>query len=136
LKLCLEPRGRRQLQDILYRLRPLGVGESDRAKVFGLVGQVDGLCGLSDLSGLPSPSAGRLGGADGSGGAPDLGGTRREERRPGSKYAALETCRYEVREAEAMMQREDIPMLDTSSKSIEEIAATILHRAKLARHIY
>jgi regulator of PEP synthase PpsR (kinase-PPPase family) len=60
----------------------------------------------------------------------------REERRPRSKYAALETCRYEVREAEAMMQREDIPMLDTSSKSIEEIAATILHRAKLARHIY
>jgi regulator of PEP synthase PpsR (kinase-PPPase family) len=60
----------------------------------------------------------------------------REERRPRSKYASLESCRYEVREAEAMMQREDIPMLDTSSKSIEEIAATILHRAKLARHIY
>jgi regulator of PEP synthase PpsR (kinase-PPPase family) len=60
----------------------------------------------------------------------------REERRPRSKYASLETCRYEVREAEAMMQREDIPMLDTSSKSIEEIAATILHRAKLARHVY
>ena len=60
----------------------------------------------------------------------------REERRPRSKYASLESCRYEVREAEAMMQRENIPMLDTSSKSIEEIAATILHRAKLARHIY
>ncbi len=60
----------------------------------------------------------------------------REERRPGSKYASLESCRYEVREAESMMQREDIPMLDTSSKSIEEIATTILHRAKLARHIY
>ena len=60
----------------------------------------------------------------------------REERRPGSKYASLENCRYEVREAEAMMQREDIPMLDTSSKSIEEIATTILHKAQLARHIY
>jgi len=60
----------------------------------------------------------------------------REERRPGSKYASLETCRYEVREAEALMQREDIPTLDTSSKSIEEIATTILHRAQLARHIY
>ena len=60
----------------------------------------------------------------------------REERRPGSKYAALETCRYEVREAEAMMKRENIPMLDTSSKSIEEIATTILHKAQLARHIY
>jgi regulator of PEP synthase PpsR (kinase-PPPase family) len=60
----------------------------------------------------------------------------REERRPGSKYASLESCRYEVREAEALMQREGIAMLDTSSKSIEEIATTILHRAQLARHIY
>ncbi len=60
----------------------------------------------------------------------------REERRPGSKYAALENCRYEVREAEAMMHRENIRMLDTSSKSIEEIATTIMHQAQLARHIY
>ena len=60
----------------------------------------------------------------------------REERRPGSKYALLENCRYEVREAEAMMHRENIAVLDTSSKSIEEIATTIMHRAQLARHIY
>jgi len=60
----------------------------------------------------------------------------REERRRGSKYAALDNCRYEVREAEQLMQREGIPTLDTTSKSIEEIATTILHRAKLARHIY
>ncbi|HZP87430.1 MAG TPA: pyruvate, water dikinase regulatory protein [Burkholderiales bacterium] len=60
----------------------------------------------------------------------------REERRPGSKYAALETCRYEVREAENLMLGEGIAMLDTTAKSIEEIATTILHRAKLQRHIY
>ena len=60
----------------------------------------------------------------------------REERRPASKYAALDNCRYEVREAEAMMTREKIPTLDTTTKSIEEIATTILHRAKLERHIY
>ena len=60
----------------------------------------------------------------------------REERRPGSRYASLDNCRYEVREAEAMMQREGIPMLDTTSKSIEEIATTILHRAKVERHVY
>jgi regulator of PEP synthase PpsR (kinase-PPPase family) len=60
----------------------------------------------------------------------------REERRPGSKYAALDNCRYEVREAEALMVRENIRMLDTTTKSIEEIATTILHRAKLERHIY
>ena len=60
----------------------------------------------------------------------------REERRPGSKYAALDNCRSEVREAEAMMTREGITMVDTTTKSIEEIATTILHRAKLQRHIY
>jgi hypothetical protein len=60
----------------------------------------------------------------------------REERRPGSKYASLDNCRYEVREAEHLMDREGIPLLDTTAKSIEEIATTILHRAKLARHIF
>jgi len=60
----------------------------------------------------------------------------REERRPGSRYAALDNCRYEVREAEALMQREGIPTIDTTSKSIEEIATTILHRAKLERHVF
>ena len=35
-----------------------------------------------------------------------------------------------------LMQREGIPMLDTTAKSIEEIATTILHRAKLQRHVF
>ena len=60
----------------------------------------------------------------------------REERRPRSKYAALENCRYEVREAEALLVGEGIPTLDTTTKSIEEIATTILHRARLRRNIY
>lgn len=60
----------------------------------------------------------------------------REERRPGSPYAALDTCRFEVREAENLLQQHRIPTLDTTSKSIEEIATTILHRAKLERHTY
>ena len=60
----------------------------------------------------------------------------REERRPGSHYAQLDNCRHEVRGAEHLMQQHAIPMLDTTSKSIEEIATTILHRAKLERHIY
>jgi [pyruvate, water dikinase]-phosphate phosphotransferase / [pyruvate, water dikinase] kinase len=60
----------------------------------------------------------------------------REERRPGSNYAALDNCRFEVREAEHLMQQHGIPMLDTTTKSIEEIATTVLHRAKLSRHIY
>ncbi len=60
----------------------------------------------------------------------------REERRPASKYASLDNCRFEVREAEAMLTRERIPTLDTTTKSIEEIATTILHRGKLERHIF
>jgi len=34
------------------------------------------------------------------------------------------------------MEREGIPTLDTTEKSIEEIATTILYRAKLRRHVY
>ena len=60
----------------------------------------------------------------------------REERRPGSKYSALENCRYEVRECEHLLESEGIPMLDTTAKSIEEIATTISYRAKLRRHVY
>jgi regulator of PEP synthase PpsR (kinase-PPPase family) len=60
----------------------------------------------------------------------------REERRPASKYASPENCRFEVREAEHLMDRERIPMLDTTEMSIEEIATTILHRTKVQRHIY
>jgi regulator of PEP synthase PpsR (kinase-PPPase family) len=34
------------------------------------------------------------------------------------------------------MESEGIPTLDTTQKSIEEIATTIIYRAKLARHVY
>ena len=34
------------------------------------------------------------------------------------------------------MEREGIPMLDTTTKSIEEIATTILHRARLRRNAF
>jgi regulator of PEP synthase PpsR (kinase-PPPase family) len=60
----------------------------------------------------------------------------REERRPGSNYAKLDNCRYEVRECTNLLETEGIPMLDTTAKSIEEIATTIVHKAKLQRHTY
>lgn len=60
----------------------------------------------------------------------------RQARRPDSKYAALENCRYEVREAEAMMHRERISSIDTTNRSIEEIATTIMHQGGLKRHIF
>ncbi len=60
----------------------------------------------------------------------------RNERRPGSKYASLENCRYEVQQAEAMMRREGIAWLSSTHKSIEEIATTILRDVKPDRLIY
>jgi regulator of PEP synthase PpsR (kinase-PPPase family) len=57
----------------------------------------------------------------------------RNERRPNSKYASLENCRYEVAEAEALMRREGIRWLSTTTKSIEEIATTILQEMQLER---
>lgn len=50
----------------------------------------------------------------------------RNERMPGSKYASLENCRYEVNEAERLMRRDGIKWLSSTHKSIEEIATTIL----------
>jgi hypothetical protein len=60
----------------------------------------------------------------------------RNERRPGSKYAAIENCRYEVHEAERMMRREGISWLSSTHKSIEEIATTILRDIRPDRLIY
>jgi regulator of PEP synthase PpsR (kinase-PPPase family) len=60
----------------------------------------------------------------------------RNERRAGSKYASLENCRYEVNEAEAMMRREGIRWLSSTTKSIEEISTTILQEIKPNRSVY
>jgi regulator of PEP synthase PpsR (kinase-PPPase family) len=60
----------------------------------------------------------------------------RNERRPGSKYASIENCRYEIREAEKMMRRHGIAWLSTTHKSIEEIATTILSDIRPDRLIY
>jgi [pyruvate, water dikinase]-phosphate phosphotransferase / [pyruvate, water dikinase] kinase len=60
----------------------------------------------------------------------------REERRPGSKYATLENCRFEVSVAEALMRSAGIPILNSTDKSIEEISTTILHQAHLLRRVF
>ncbi len=60
----------------------------------------------------------------------------RNERRPNSKYAALENCRMEVAEAETMMRRAGIRWLSTTTKSIEEIATTILQEIRPERLSY
>ena len=60
----------------------------------------------------------------------------RKERRPGSRYAELDNCRYEVEEAESMMRREGVRSINSTSKSIEEIATTILRELRIKRQIY
>ena len=60
----------------------------------------------------------------------------RNERRPDSKYATLAQCRYEVAEAERMMRVEGIRSLSTTTKSIEEIATTVLQEIGLDRRGY
>jgi regulator of PEP synthase PpsR (kinase-PPPase family) len=67
---------------------------------------------------------------------PDRLAQIRHERRPGSKYASLENCRYEVSQAERMMKRDGIAWLSSTHKSIEEIAATILRDVRPDRLIY
>jgi regulator of PEP synthase PpsR (kinase-PPPase family) len=60
----------------------------------------------------------------------------RQERRPDSRYADLENCRFEIDEALKLMRREGIRSINSTSKSIEEIATTILRELKIPRHVY
>ena len=60
----------------------------------------------------------------------------RQERRPGSRYADIDNCRYEVDEAEAMMRREGVRSINSTTKSIEEIATTILRELRIQRQVY
>jgi len=60
----------------------------------------------------------------------------RKERRPNSTYAAADNCRYEVEEAEKLMRREGIHSINSTTKSIEEIATTILRELRIHRQVY
>ena len=68
--------------------------------------------------------------------APDRLCEIRSERRPHSRYASIENCRMEINEAEAMMRRSGIRWLSTTTKSIEEIATTILQEVRPERLSY
>ncbi len=50
----------------------------------------------------------------------------RELRRPGSRYASIKQCRYEVEAAEALLRSEGVPQLSSTGSSIEELASRIL----------
>ncbi len=50
----------------------------------------------------------------------------RSERRPNSKYASVETCRIETSQIEAIYQHENIPYINSTACSIEEISTKVL----------
>ena len=54
----------------------------------------------------------------------------RTQRKPNSRYASLEQCEYEVRRAERLFHRFAIPVRETTSASVEEIAAGVLKQIR------
>lgn len=56
----------------------------------------------------------------------------RNERRPGSRYATLQQCEFEVAEVESLFQRYSIPYVDATHASVEEIATRIMANTGLA----
>jgi regulator of PEP synthase PpsR (kinase-PPPase family) len=60
----------------------------------------------------------------------------RQERRPNSRYAQLETCKREVSAAEMMFRAERIPTLSTTHTSIEEISSKVLTTLGIQREMF
>jgi hypothetical protein len=59
----------------------------------------------------------------------------RNERRPGSRYASLAQCEYEVRCAESLFQRFGVPQINATECSIEEIASRVIDRMGIERRL-
>lgn len=62
--------------------------------------------------------------------------TIRSERRANSRYASLRQCRMELREVENLYRKENIPYLNSTKFSVEEISAKILAQTGLKRAKY
>ncbi|GHU22973.1 putative phosphoenolpyruvate synthase regulatory protein [Betaproteobacteria bacterium] len=65
--------------------------------------------------------------------APERLSQIRQERRPNSPYASLANCRYEIEAAQKLMRRENIRWFDSTTKSIEEISATIMQTVRIVQ---
>ncbi len=57
----------------------------------------------------------------------------RTNRLPNSEYSSITTCTKEINTAEHLMRTYDIPYLNTSKKSIEEISVGIMHSINLTK---
>jgi hypothetical protein len=60
----------------------------------------------------------------------------REQRRPGSRYATLQQCRWELEQADRLMRQAGISSLNTTHVSIEEIASKIFERFGIERTMF
>jgi [pyruvate, water dikinase]-phosphate phosphotransferase / [pyruvate, water dikinase] kinase len=60
----------------------------------------------------------------------------RSERRPGSKYASLAQCSYELRQAEQLYRRYNIPFTDSSTRSVEEMATLVMQEKNLRKESF
>jgi regulator of PEP synthase PpsR (kinase-PPPase family) len=60
----------------------------------------------------------------------------RETRKPGSRYASVKRCRYEVAAVESLLRQEGIPIQTTTHSSIEEIAGRVMQHMGLQRELF
>jgi hypothetical protein len=60
----------------------------------------------------------------------------RSARRPTGRYSSIEQCQKEISLAEFLYVSKNIPYLNITTMSIEEIAATVMHKSKLQRRIF
>ncbi|MBC3764298.1 posphoenolpyruvate synthetase regulatory kinase/phosphorylase PpsR [Neptunicella marina] len=60
----------------------------------------------------------------------------RSQRKANSRYASLQQCMLELREVENLYRRQNIPFLNSTTFSVEEISAKILAQTGLERRKY
>ena len=54
----------------------------------------------------------------------------REKRRPASQYAALETCKSEIKKSQQLYDKYNLTPMDVTNQSIEELSAQIVRKLK------
>ncbi|MCW8127205.1 pyruvate, water dikinase regulatory protein [Microbulbifer halophilus] len=59
----------------------------------------------------------------------------RQERRANSRYASREQCEFEVRQVEQMLRRAQIPSLDATELSVEELATRLMSQSGIERRV-
>jgi regulator of PEP synthase PpsR (kinase-PPPase family) len=60
----------------------------------------------------------------------------RSERMPDSRYSSLVQCQRELAMAEYLFVSKNIPFINITTMSVEEIVATVMHRSKLQRRLF